>query len=705
MRRGLRKFLILLWIVTLLFPVRAFAAEGQTKRLHIYKLLTDEATLASWGTVDGYTGAENLESFKQLIPGRQVTPISGVYFVLATQKAPRKYVTNDPKEPLVSDMRDPRVIGGRTDGNGQLIMDVANVEPGNYTVIEDIERSKYVGPNGELITQASADMNVSLPMTKDGKVLDDVYVYPKNVQARPIVDKNFRDAISRFNELESTWQSDKGKRSFDIGDEVPYTVRTLIPAKAHYKTFQYQDVMTFGLKYQKDFKAWLVSGAGGKVLSKLALQPDQEFLIRQSDYGYEFELTDSGLALINEQIRPIGLEFEYSAKVTSRAMPDVEHENDVVLVYDNKAYAYPDNGSPTEVADTQALLNTGKVEAVVEWKGPDGQPAVPPAGINPEAYALIQMPDGSWSHLQNLIYENGAFTVKKENKTLWETEKYLKEKHPKIRFVSKLNQYTTSYSMENGKLKITYQLREAAPAPLDPTEPKVVVYGKLLTKRDAEHPEVTLDGAHFYVRNATKDKYLTVANPGTDAVNRVSFQEAMEAWLAEWMSYLKTNTVSPADSADTAAVSRLLQAQHAVTETLQMAGGYAWTENREEALVLVTRAGVAGVYGLKEGDYFFEERFAPPSYALSKDPFTAFRATAGSWHGAKAETKLADASDYDAYGPVRGVKVDNMKYRIPSTGGVGTVIFTVCGLCLTGTGYIGWKRRRLRLQSARWNEE
>lgn len=127
-----------------------------------------------------------------------------------------------------------------------------------------------------------------------------------------------------------------------------------------------------------------------------------------------------------------------------------------------------------------------------------------------------------------------------------------------------------------------------------------------------------------------------------------------------------------------------------------------WIEETEDGKVpeglgqALTTSGVAGdtygtvtVKGLKVGDYFFQEVVAPDGYSISTQD-TAFK---------MIETKNAEnkVTGVVAENPQNIFMVDSKISQLPSTGGMGTTLFTIagCAIMVAAAGFFFASRKRV----------
>lgn len=268
--RILSAILALAMIFTALVPVLATAAAPNSTEVVIHKIemptIDDTWPRGGGATGDAYDGSE-LPSITDYF-GADAKELAGVYFTrYAVSKTEYDAMVANPgnfdtAEKVIAAY--PGLTGvevGPTTNTGLSV----TLPDGYYWFVEDTSRPL---PDGRTISDnAAVPFGLALPMYKsDGTTFttgtNALHLYPKNTATKPEIDKNFAQTNGLLDSTDLTtieggadyanYQADKATATAHVGQEVPYEVKTRIPAGTNYQKLVWTDVMTNGLTYNKD---------------------------------------------------------------------------------------------------------------------------------------------------------------------------------------------------------------------------------------------------------------------------------------------------------------------------------------------------------------------------------------------------------------------------------------------------------------------
>ena len=649
--------------------------EKETEKLTIHKILMSQTALDAHNVKkEGYDG-NKIKDIKDFFEGK-AEEIAGVYFKL---QKPAEGKTN----PDVNTDADWVDMGqdyeGLTTANG-LELNTKGLS-GSYRIVEVHEKSTYVGKDGATLTDKKAVPSiVVLPLVNNDGVVTEAHMYPKNTENAPKIDKNFlkdnnlTEAEEEAKDLlkvgadYKNYQAKKSTAKAEVGKNIPYEVKTEIPAKSNLAEAKWDDKMTAGLTYNKDLKV---------TIDGTEITPSAEELT-QTDNGFVLRLQGENLKKLNGKDKAVTVELKYSATVNSSAIADIPEANDIKFFYGNT----PSQGTtplPTKPNDNgevtvEKTWDNGSAWEKGEWakfKLVDAN-----TGEDVTAADLVDAPEG-------YTFES-VVELKKDGNTSY-TWKYLnKDKQYKVVEVESKTLSDAEYTKaENGKIEVTNH-KSNNPKPLNPTEPKVVLGGKKFVKTNQAGTE-RLAGAEFYVKNE-KGEYLVAAKKDAKAVTdaKAALDEAVKA-------YNNLTAEQQAGQEGTDAKLAIDSAQDAYNKAFKAnATAYTWGEKTDANVVVLTSDGQGRfeITGLEYGSYKLEEKTAPKGYAkLSGD--VKFDVEKGSYSTVGVDFKYNEA---DAANSAKQVK--NKKVTIPETGGIGSLIFIVAGIAIMGVAYTSMKRNR-----------
>lgn len=658
----------------LVAPFTSANAAEETETLTIHKILMSEQGLKDHNVEkEGYNGTKINDIGSFFETGAE--EISGVYFKL---QKPADNVTN----PDVNKDTDWVDMGegyqGLTTANGLEIK--TNGLSGKYRIVEDHEKSTYIGKDGKTLTGMKAVPSiVVLPLVNNDGVVKEAHMYPKNTSNAPQIDKNFikengLEAVEDTNKIKDAgaayenYQKEKATAEAQIGKKVPYEVKTQIPANSNLAEAKWDDKMTAGLTYNKD----LVVTIGGNKITPTAEE------LTQTDNGFVLKLQGDNLQLLNKKQAPVEVVLRYSATVNSKAVVDIPEANDVNFFYGNtpSKATTPLPTKPNENGELTVSKTWDNGSAWVDGEYAKFKLVDANTGKDVTAADLVNAPEG---------YKfEGTVTLSKGSTESYKWEYLNKDKQYKaIEIESKTLSDAEYTKAANGTIEVTNH-KSNNPKPLNPTEPKVVLGGKKFVKTNQDGKE-RLAGAEFYVKNA-EDKYLVAdqkdATKVTDA--KKALDEAVKAYNA-----------LDADKQTDEEKAKVTDAQKAYNKAFkENATAYKWEDANTNAVVLTSDGeGKFEISGLEYGSYKLEEKTAPKGYAKLNGDID-FTVAKDSYKGTEKEFKYEVTVDTEkGEKQTYGKQVPNKKVSIPQTGGIGSLIFIVAGLALMGVAFVAMKRR------------
>lgn len=684
----------------LVMPFSALAeGEKTTESVTVHKMLLKAENAAKFGKdgkqvgLDGtkYDGnqIQNMEGYF----GAEQKQIAGVYFVWQKQVKPLVN-PNDEKDDKNWEYvkEDGSKANGVDDAFGKLTtedgvkFDTTKLPAGKYRIQEVKEKSTYKGADGKTLTGMYAvPVYLTLPMVNETGVIKDAHVYPKNTEDAPKIDKNFKEGTNGATDTAINYeknQRDKNTINRKVGDTVEYQVSTEIPKEADYKFLKWTDAMSDGLTYTKG--SLKVTSDQMTVENALA---DGDYTLEEDARGYTVKFTDSGLKKITAAAKTtaVTIKFAYSAVLNGKAEVEKPEKNDVALDYGHNGRPdyEPKDGKPKnkEISVTKSWVkgdNTVTEEdknAVVVYTLYEKE-----GNILKEVDSVTKRYDaanqqGSFNHTFKGLDDNKTYVVKE-----------------------RVSGYEPEYvSFENGVVTIKNHLDEKNPKPLNPSEPKVVTYGKRFVKVGmVDGEEKRLAGAEFLVKDA-QGKYLAYKADTEIAKDKEAVAKAKTELDAKVDAYNKLTAEQQKGAEGTAAIEAVRVAQEAYNKAFREAAGqYTLVDDKTNANIVRLISDAEGKFeitGLSAGTWKLEETKAPATFAkLEAD--VEFNVAEGSYNGTAQEYKY-EVTVTDGETQHYGLKVENKKVTIPQTGGIGTAIFAVAGIALMAGAVIAMKKNRV----------
>lgn len=639
----------------------------ETESVTIHKILLTQDALEKHDKNKKYDG-ESIKDIKDFFGDKKAEEIGGVHFKL---QKPANGVT-EPDVNNDKDWVDVEGKAGKTEAGKGLTLDTKGLK-GTYRIAEDLTKSTYKGENGEVLANSKAVPTLlTLPMVNEKGIIKEGHVYPKNTQDMPKVDKDFKDqnSLRPVDEKDAEEihggadvednQRDKKVATTDLGENVPYEIKSVIPAHTKYKTLAWDDTMSKGLTFNDDVKLQ-IGGADAKL--------GEDYIVSYKDGGFVIQLLQAGLDKVYDKDAETEIYITYSATVNEDAEVDVKEKNKLDFYYDNNV-SVDGKPEPTNSVDGKIKVTKDFPNVTGDWvKGEEVIVTI----IDEETGKPVVFKDD----------QEATVTLTENNKTHEWTGLDNNKKY-KVVETFKPSDIVTYEKSENGEVIIHDEIKpeDEQPKKITPSVPEVVLGGKKFVKTNQDGTE-RLEGAEFYVKNA-KGKYLVEKAKDEKAVAdaKAALDEAVEA-------YNKLDAEAQNDKEGKNAKALVDEKQDAYDKAVKAnASGYDWGEEADAVVLTSNADGQFEIKGLAYADgYQLEEKTAPKDYAKLQKPVD-FNVKEGSY--SKVETDIA----YEKEGTENDAKqVINKKVTIPQTGGIGSLIFVVAGLALMAVAFVAMKRR------------
>ena len=682
----------------LVMPFSALAeGEKTTESVTVHKMLLKAENAAQFGKdgkqvgLDGtkYDGNQikNMDAYF----GTDQKQIAGVYFVWQKQVKPLvnaadekadenwKYVKADGSEAANID----EALGELTTKDG-VKFDTTKLPAGKYRIQEVKEKSTYKGADGKTLTGMYAvPVYLTLPMVNETGVIKDAHVYPKNTEDAPKIDKNFKERTDGATDTAIDYehnQRDKNTINRKVGDTVEYQVSTEIPKEADYKFLKWTDAMSDGLTYTKgSLKVTSDQMTGENALAA------GDYTVEEDARGYTVKFTDSGLKKITAAAKTtaVTIKFAYSAVLNGKAEVEKSEKNDVALDYGH-------NGRP-DYEPKEGKPNNKEISVTKSWV--KGDNTVTEEDKN--AVVVYTLYEKEGTTLKEVDSVTKRYDKDNQQGSFNHTFKGLDDNKTYV-VKERVSGYEPEYvSFENGVVTIKNHLDEKNPKPLNPSEPKVVTYGKRFVKVGmVDGEEKRLAGAEFLVKNANGE-YLAYKADTEIAKDKEVVKAAKTELDAKVDAYNKLTAEQQKGAEGTAAIEAVRVAQEAYNKAFREAAGqYELVDKKDKDTANLVRLisdadGKFEITGLSAGEWYLEETKAPATFAkLEAD--VKFNVAEGSYNGTAQEYPY-EKENTQHY----GLKVENKKVTIPQTGGIGTAIFAVAGIALMAGAVIAMKKNRV----------
>lgn len=689
--------------------VNANAADEQgTKSVTLHKILQPKDVFDTWPqngtttgkdskeyigdditkkTIENY-GKENAADSKSTIEsffGAGSKEIAGVYFAWQKQiDGEWKYIDANGDEAKVQDPKadgfETAVLGGKTEGNGYKF-DTSKLKTGDYRIQEIPSLSTYTGADKATLTGTKAvPVTIHLPLANNGGVVEDAHVYPKNTEEKPTTNKDFSDqftdnqdgrdaGVEESTQVGNPTDKTKDQKSHNVGDKVPYTVKTTIPVNAKYATAYWSDEMTEGLTFDDNLKI---------TLNGITLVPTIDYEVTKGVNGFKASLTETGLKKVNGQATVQTLVLTYSATINSKAVTQIPESNDVTFHYGNNK---SEGNTPIPTKPNE----NGELEVKKTWD--DGEWAEGEKAT----FVLVDAQTGKQVTAEDLVAPEGDQTAFNEYKANFNAKaeigynvnggshkwQYLnKDKQYKAIEINRTNGENAEYKKGNDGEIIVVNHKDNTQE-INPTEPKVKTGEKKFVKRD-KNTDKRLAGAQFIVSAQINNetKYL-VEKSAEEIAKQEQEIEAKRTALNEAVTAYKNAD----EDGKAAALANFEKAQKELDAAILANVKYDWTTEKGKAKVFESnKDGQVKVEGLKDGTYKLIETKAPEKYALPANAEWTFKIGEGD----TVDDVFEAAQDKVENAPKDATRIDNTLVSIPQTGGIGSIIFVVAGLMIMG---------------------
>ncbi len=586
----------------------------------------------------------------------------------------------------------------KTDKDGMATVSLKN---GNYWFIETETPADVTTNGAHAIPFALTLPQVQLIKNEDtGKFeaanptryLTELNIYPKNTTTKPQVDKDFEGKADATRNIDTEKNE---KRDYTLGDDVPYEIETIIPARTKYGSVYWTDQMTEGLTFKENTLEVKIG--------ETKLVKDTDYKVTIDGNGFKLELLEgtkdvdeegnvtnaTGLKRIEDQANDTTIKVTYKATLNNKSVVNIPESNDVIFHYGNK----PGKGNTPKPNKP----DNGKITFTKTWDGdaPDG------ASITVELYN---------ANTGEKVGEAKTLNAGNSFKAEWTD---LDDKIEYKVVEKSVAGYEAEYSKGEGLGVLGVKnWKSENPEPLNPHEPKVVHYGKRFVKAD-KGTNKSLEGAKFVVKakkftnvkadenghiESQEGKYLARKSAEQTNADRAAYLEAR----ARYEDMLKTEGTTQAaanefyrNNVKTAFEALNTEYEWKKATVKAVTGEEEFTNNDNLVVLESDKAGRFAIDGLPEGTYELEEVKAPEGYALPTKNFE-FTVSPTSFN-AEGDVKYeAENEEVTVSTGTTAKRIDNSNLTIPQTGGIGSLIFVVAGLAIMAGAYVAYRKNQAR---------
>lgn len=710
-KRFLSLIIALAMMVGVFTPLLSSAAETKTK-VNIWKLQADSYK----GVPQDHDGSK-IEDYTSL--GTNVRGLKGVEFSyytvtaaqLETLKASKPATADAVKKALGAKFTQEPTKLALTDKDGKVTVDLDN---GYYWFIETATPANVTTNGAHAVPFPLILPQVKLVKDKEGKVTADpsgeymteLNIYPKNTTTTPKVDKDF-EGLANPEKPRSEEDKNNNKRDYTLGDDVPYEIKTVIPAHTEYGSVYWSDEMTEGLTFNKESLSIKIGETEYTQAQDATNKLSDIATIEDGVNGFKLSLTTKGLGLVKDKETDVNITVKYTAKLNKKSVVNIPESNDVTFHYGKK----PTDGNtpvPNKPNDDKKITVTKTMGEGAEWPKDD---------------------KGQETGIKVQLYNANTGAKVGGEQTLTSTNKSYTWENLDLRYQYKVVETTTGYDVIYGKGKdketnkaVAGQLtiknnKTDEPEPLKPHEPKVVHYGKRFVKAD-KGTNKSLEGAKFVVKAKTftnvknqdkghlesqEGKYLARKKAEQTNADRKAYLEARAIYEDKLAAVAgneqeKAQKQAEADKYYREKVKALYEALNTEyvwkDSTVTAATGDKDFESKDNLVVLESdKAGRFAIDGLPAGTYELVEVKAPKGYALPTNNFE-FSVNEKSFNEQGDVKYEEENKEVTVATGKTAMRINNSNMTIPQTGGIGTIIFTAIGLAIMASAIIAIKKRQ-----------
>lgn len=723
-KKILSLIMALVMLVGVFSPLTAFADQTvPTTNLNIHKI---ELKDFDGVTAKDHKGQElSLDDLKgaNYFQGKDPKWLNGVkftYYKVTTEQLAKIEETNPQTKEQVQAIIDQnaQLFNGvqgveteATSGNG--LVTIPNLAEGTYYFVESETPANHTGA-------LAVPFKITLPIynEKDGSVMKDVHIYPKNKLTNKTTTKDIDTEANKANKQTETHnvtvKDDNGNRilTLDKGAKVPYVVTTPIPAGSKEIILAWTDRMSPGLTYNNDL---VVSATYGDPGTDLALEAG-DYNITNSDNGFVLEFTDAGIKKVlektlnkgdgvklidgtiynkqaDEAAQKVVITLKYSATLNGLTGPVDPETNTVSFFYGNKPGYTPQPGDKNPIPET----NKTEIPVNKSFVAGDGATAKDwPTDMK------VTVKLQKWNPATNKWEDEAGKTLTlTADQTSGKFEGL--DKTAKYRVVEdEISGWVANYSHNDNGDVVIKNKENPNPNPITPPEVTVTSGGIRFVKTDDNNANpLRLMGGKFIISNQ-EGKYLyykTVAQAEQDLAVLKKAEGELKALVDEYNAMTAEQQNGTDGTAKKTAIdekaTEIAGLKKAASIQYTWGDGFGTKDNLKENLVVLTpnSQGYMEITGLDFGVYDLVEIEAPKGYAIPADG-QRFTFTVDKDSYSNLNLGAEGMIDSSATDTTKAQRLVNKKVTIPQTGGIGTVLFTVVGVALMGGAVMAMKKNR-----------